>query len=127
MATSSCGHTAPAAGNQSPLPFGSVDAPRPNAVLNGVTQVAGWALAEQPIEEIAVYVDRKYVVSADKALPRPDVAKAQPGFEAASKSGWLAMVDTNAFPQGWHELTVQARSAAGATRDLGTVLVSIRH
>lgn len=124
FALGSCRHQS--AASRPPLPFGSVDIPAPKAVLQGPVQVAGWALSEQPIEEVAIYVDRKYIGDASLKLARPDVAAAKPGYKGSANSGWVTTLDTTSLAPGWHELVVQAKSQGGATRDLSTVPVFVQ-
>ena len=124
LALTSCQH--PTAPGRAALPFGSVDTPSSKAVVEGTLPVAGWALAEQPIQAVSVYVDRQFVANAALKLARPDVAGAKPGYHDAANSGWMATLDTTSLAPGWHELVVQARSRDGATRDLATVPISVK-
>ena len=101
---------------RSALPFGSVDTPTPKTVVQGQFQVAGWALSEQPIEAVSIYIDRKYLGDAQVKLARPDVAAAHAGYQDASNAGWTTTLEAASFTPGWHELVVQARSQDGATR-----------
>lgn len=112
--------------SRSALPFGSVDMPSPKAVVQGTTQIAGWALAEQPIQSVSIYVDRKYMGDASLKLARPDVAASKPDYKDGANSGWMTTLDTTSLEPGWHELVAQARSKDGATRDLATVPVLIK-
>ncbi len=112
--------------NRSSLPFGSVDLPAPKSTVRGPMQVAGWALADQPIREIAVYMDGKYLTAASTKMPRPDVVLAKPGYRDARNCGYTLTVDTSAFAVGWHEVVVQARAEDGVTRDLATVPVLLQ-
>jgi hypothetical protein len=107
----------------SKLPFGFVDAPRPGETLRGAITIAGWALSEDRIERVAIYIDRSYASRALLGQARPDVAKAYPGMPNAAVSGWITVLNTGSFSQGKHEIIVQARSEDGALRDIGTVPV----
>ena len=110
----------------SPLPFGSVDLPAPKTAVKGQIQVAGWALSEQPIHSVTLYVDRKYMGEASSSIERPDVAAANPTYTDAAKSGWLITLDTMFLAPGWHDLVVQAKTESGVTRDLSTVPVLVQ-
>ena len=103
------------------LPFGVIDVPRSGETLRGAVGLGGWALSEDGISRIAIYVDRNYVLAATIGGPRPDVAKVYPGFTDAATSGWNAVLDITAFPAGPHEILVQAQSKHGAVRDLGNL------
>jgi hypothetical protein len=125
LLASSCSH--PATSSRPALPFGSVDVPSAKAVVQGPIQVAGWALAEAPITAVSLYLDRAYVGEASLRLPRPDVAGAKPGYKDAANSGWTMTLNTSTLESGWHELIVQARSENGATRDLATLPIFVKH
>jgi N-acetylmuramoyl-L-alanine amidase len=112
--------------SRSSLPIGSVDLPAPKSTVRGPIQVAGWALAEQPIREVSVYIDGKYLTSASTKMPRPDVVLARPDYKDARNCGFTLTVDTSTLAGGWHEVVVQARAEDGATRDLGTVPVLVQ-
>src|ERR1700730_2731065 len=92
------------------LPVGYVDAPplSGKAVLRGAATFEGWAVADDGVEEVAVYMDRQYVASARTGVERPDVARALPKEPNARKAGWRASVDVSNLPSGLHEFVVQA-------------------
>jgi large repetitive protein len=102
------------------LPFGGVNIPVSSQRITGKVDVAGWALAEAGIESVSIYVDRSFVAQCSTGLPRPDVAKAYPSVPGSGNAGWMVTVDSASFSAGWHELTVQAASKDGATRDLAS-------
>jgi hypothetical protein len=109
------------------LPAGYVDAPpmAGQAVLRGATPFEGWALADDGIEEVAVYIDRQYVASAQTGVERPDVAKSLPKEPNAGKAGWRTSVDVSNFPAGVHQFVVQATARNGAKRDIGAFQATI--
>ena len=69
------GRPAETGASASRLPFGVVDLPHSGETLRGTTRLGGWALSEDSIERVALYVDRNYVVAATLGGARPDVAK----------------------------------------------------
>jgi hypothetical protein len=107
------------------LPFGSVDNLSANQRVRGIVNVAGWALAEDGVEAVTVYVDRKRDSSAHLGTPRPDVAPAHGGLPDSGTAGWTAEIDTGVLTLGWHEITIQARSKTSMTRDLASIPVSV--
>lgn len=125
VALVSCKQEAPI--SRSSLPFGSVDLPTPKSTVRGPMQIAGWALADQPIREVSIYLDGKYLTSASTKMPRPDVVLAKPDYRAARNCGYTLTVDTSTLAEGWHEVVVQAKAEDGVTRDLATVPVLVRH
>jgi hypothetical protein len=107
------------------LPFGFVDTPAPKETVRGSINITGWALCEGGIDGIAVYVDRKHIASTRPGGLRPDVAKVHPGYPDSPAAGWTLSMDAGTFGPGWHELTVQAVSKAGATRDLSSFPIRV--
>jgi len=109
------------------LPAGFVDIPPTSgqAVLRGATPFEGWALADGGIEEVAVYIDGQYVISAQTGVERPDVAKSFPKEPGAAKAGWRASVDVSGFPAGIHQFVVQAAAKNGAKRDIGAFQATV--
>jgi hypothetical protein len=107
------------------LPFGVVDSPHTGDTLRGHSTLRGWALAESEIESVAVYMDRTLAGFATLGVSRPDVQKVYPAFPGAAEAGWQLDFDVTGMKPGPHELEIQARSRQGATRDLGTVAVTV--
>jgi hypothetical protein len=108
------------------IPFGVMDAPRNGEVLRGTVQLAGWMLADSGIEQVIVFVDHNYAATATIGGSRPDVANAYPAFSTRTDAGWSASLDTSKFPAGAHEVVVQGRANNGATRDLSSIIVSVK-
>jgi hypothetical protein len=98
-----------------PLPFGVVDS-IDEQQMDGTVRVIGWALSEDPIYTIGLYIDGRYITSARANLARPDVNKAYPAYGDV-KPGWMIEFDGGMFP-GEHELVVQVRTDHDAVRDL---------
>jgi hypothetical protein len=109
------------------LPAGYVDAPPMSgqAVFRGATPFEGWALADDGIEEVAVYIDRQFVAAAQTGVERPDVAKSLPKEPNAGRAGWRTSVDVSNFPAGVHEVVVQATAKNGAKRDIAAFQATI--
>jgi hypothetical protein len=120
----SCAHQSTSEGKvRSKLPFGGVNTPASQQAITGKVDVTGWALSEAGIESVSIYVDRAFVADCSTGLARPDVSKAYPSMPASSASGWTVTFDSTNFSAGWHDLTVQAQSKTGATRDLASLPV----
>jgi hypothetical protein len=107
------------------LPFGVIDLPRSGETLKGAVSIGGWALSEDGISRIAIYVDRSYVLTAQIGGSRPDVGKIYADIPDAATAGWNAVLDTSAFPPGSHEILVQAHSKRGGSRDIGMIKVNL--
>lgn len=107
------------------LPFGFLDSPKANETIRGVYIIRGWALAEKGIKDVSVYFDRRYWGAAQVGGSRPDLLKLYPGIENAGSGGFEFPLDTNKIGEGSHEIVVQARSAEGVSRDIGSVMITI--
>ena len=101
--------------------MGYVDVPAPGkqAIFNGNSVIEGWAVSNEGIEEIAIYVDRQYVSSAQTGGSRPDVAAAFPKEAHAGSSGWRASINVTDLAVGSHDVVVQVVAKNGAKRDIG--------
>jgi hypothetical protein len=108
------------------LPLGWMDSPAQGAVLRGTATLSGWALCEDGIENIAVYVDRSFVQMAGKLNgARPDVISLYPAFGGVTDMEWIAKLETASLSPGPHDILARAISKKGAVRDLGSVKVTI--
>ena len=109
------------------LPFGFIDAPTAGAGVTRQIQMYGWALDDQGVAEVRIFVDGKYVARTTLTQARPDVTKAHPNYAHGTEThGWALTVTLGeAIPEGAHTLLAQAVDTQGATRDIGTVTVSV--
>lgn len=107
------------------LPFGGVNAPVSGQKVKGKLSMAGWAISDTGIESVSVYVDRSFATASTLGVSRPDVGQAYPAFNNSDKAGWTAELDMSAISPGWHELTIQARSKDGTSRDLASLPVLV--
>jgi hypothetical protein len=117
MAINGCGR---AAQNHAMLPDGYLDTPANGASISKITPVMGWALSEDGIEGVSIYLDRRYMMDAKTGLSRPDVGQLHPQIPGADKSGWEADLKLDGIPPGVHTITAIIRSKAGATACLST-------
>lgn len=109
------------------LPSGVVDAPQPNQIISGRFTASGWAISEDGIKQVSVYVDRNFLMNCTYGTLRPDVSKAIPGFPQGDHAGWTVDLNAGSLPDGKHEVVFQAESSKGAIRDLGTIPVIVTH
>lgn len=107
------------------LPVGALESPRDGEEVRGTAVLTGWAVAPGGVEEVAIYVDRRFFTTAQRGEPRPDIGTAFFQFPDAERSGWSAAVSTRRLTSGLHEFTAQARARSGAVRDLGNVRLSV--
>jgi hypothetical protein len=105
------------------LPFGAIDLPAPNAQVNAVTPIAGWALDDRGIREIRIYVDGRIVNHGGLINARPDVSKVYPQYARGTDlHGWTLLMGFDA--PGPHAVIVQAVDSDGATRDIASLTVT---
>ena len=109
------------------LPFGTVEAPPQNAGVQREMVVGGWALDDQGVKEVRVFVDNKFVGRTAVDQSRPDVTKSYPQYPAGNDlHGWVLKVSLGkTVPAGGHTVLAQAVDTQGATRDIGTVNISV--
>lgn len=124
MGLSGCGNTDSKA--LAKLPIGYLDSPKAGETIRGTYRVAGWALVEGGIKDVSVYVDRNFVGQAALGQNRPDLEHPPYfAFPSPGSGGFVYPWDTSAVTLGPHELLVQARTNAGATRDLGIAPITV--
>jgi hypothetical protein len=109
------------------LPQGFIDAPATGAGVGRAVQMYGWALDDGGVAEVRVYVDGRFAVRAPIDQKRPDVSKAYPDYAANTDvHGWAVTVPLDAsLSAGPHTIIAQAVDTQGATRDIGTITVSV--
>jgi Bacterial Ig domain len=112
-------------GNGAKLPLGWFDVPVQNAAIKGTTILAGWALSEDGIADIEIYVDRVFLTKGKVSGARPDVVRQYPEFASVSDIEWNVQLETAQLAPGVHNITARAISKVGAIRDLGTVVVTV--
>jgi hypothetical protein len=117
-------------------PFGFIDIPGPSGLegANGSFPVVGWALDDVDVDRIDFLVDGQIVAgsvgrgepsTALYGTPRPDVQAAFPDVPNSLYSGFLANIDTTAFLNGLHIISVNATDSEGASRELGHRTVQV--
>ena len=81
--------------------------------VKGMLCCEGWALAEEGVEKIDVYVDDTFICRADYGIPRPDVSLAYPDAENTAGSGFMFYLNTIPFDNGIYRLTIIIFSRTG--------------
>ena len=110
------------------LPIGNLDTPTTSTLeLSGDSPLtlSGWAVSEDGIAEIDVFVDRGLVRSSGALLGRPDVGSAYPAIPGSARSGFQVVLDSREMGAGAHEVVLQVRTARGAVRELGRLTVVV--
>jgi hypothetical protein len=109
------------------LPVGTVDLPQPDQVLKGNHSFYGWAVSEDGIKSVELYIDRDFLAHAKLGESRPDVNKAFPGYPSGDNAGWRLDIDANHLPTGTHQMVFQAQTGKGTVGNIGTRTVIIQH
>jgi hypothetical protein len=112
--------------NRNVIPVGAVDAPLPGSAVRGTLVAGGWALSEDGIQSVDLYIDRNFAGTTIPDMDRPDVAKIYPALTGGVAPGWKLSIDLSKVPPGSHELTFQARSRKSAARDLASFRVAVQ-
>ena len=120
----------PGAGDPDPkneLPIGFIDAPANGAGVSRQIQMYGWAMDDQGVKEVRIYVDGKYVNKTTVSVARPDVTSAHPAYAHGNDThGWAVTVMlSDVYQSGPHTILAQAVDTQGATHDIGTITVSV--
>jgi hypothetical protein len=107
------------------LPFGYLDTPTNDQTVGRQVQVSGWALDDSGVRDVRIFVDGRYRTSASLTVPRPDVTNAYALFaNGTDVHGWSTIVDLGEQAVR-HNIIAQAVDDQGATRDIGSVEVTV--
>jgi len=108
------------------LPFGWVDEPTNGQIERNVTS-HGWALDDNAVSKVNVYLDGHYIAQTNVAEARPDVTKIYPKYAHGNDAhGWKLIVPLPGdVVLGPHKLVFQAVDNQGATRDIGAIDVQL--
>lgn len=107
-------------------PFGHVDTPRDGAQVAGSVPLTGWALDDEAVISVKVYLEPAHSYVGDAlfvAGARPDVAQAYPNYPNNDRAGWGYMLLSNCLPNGGngtYTLSFVATDNTGAQTVLGT-------
>ena len=117
-------------------PFGFIDTPGQSQTgVSGTQPVSGWAADDSgTIDHVDILVDGKIIAGAVGngqastgvyGLSRPDVFAVFPDVPNSGSSGFLANIDTTAFIDGVHVISVRAFDSQGASSVLGSRTVQV--
>jgi hypothetical protein len=111
-------------------PFGNIDSPADSQGVSGSFPVTGWVIDDSgTIDHIDFLVDGHVVAgavgsglpsSAIYGLSRPDVFALFPDVPNSLNSGFQANIDSTAFVDGVHIISVRAFDTQGASNVIGT-------
>jgi hypothetical protein len=103
-------------------PFGFFDAKgnRENAGA-GLVGVVGWALDDDGIAAVDIYVDGEPAGRAHYGQGRPSVKKKHPGYPNSKAPGFGYFIDSTRYLNGLHKVEALVRSKSGETRFLNAI------
>jgi hypothetical protein len=88
--------------------------PLNNGVQSGVGMIRGWALSEEGIEKVEVFIDGDYAFDVPYGDPRSDIGNAFPDIDGASTSGFSVPFRYSSLSAGQHTVSVVVTDAFGA-------------
>jgi len=103
------------------LPFGFFDGKQGGGNgAAGVVGLIGWALDDNGVEAVDIYVDGVLAGRTLYGFNRPGVGDMFPGFPDGDNAGWVFSLNTTRYTNGLHTVTPRAISAVGEVRDLNS-------
>lgn len=109
-------------------PFvGGVERPREGETVNGMVLVQGWALDEQQIAHVDLYVDDTFQHRANLNIPRIDIIRSYPNWQAVQnrmpgfQTGFLA----SRFSNGPHTVHLVVTTEDNRSFELGRRTITV--
>lgn len=84
----------------------ALNEPSNNGVHTGVGMIRGWALSEEGVERIEVYIDDQYAFDVPYGDPRADIGEAYPDINKSATSGFSVPFRYSALSAGEHTVSV---------------------
>lgn len=106
-------------------PFGRVDSPKANATVAGSMQVTGWALDNDCVDRVDVFIDGMRLGSAEYGVSRPDLQT--PYVGAPPGAGFRYTLDTRKVANGPHTIRVQIVDRSGNVALLKDISVLVKN
>jgi hypothetical protein len=107
--------------------IGALDLPDPGVVQTGVILVKGYALDQQQISKIELYVDDVFQYKVNCCLPRIDIVEAYPNYPGIHNSvpGFQVGFLASRFSNGNHTVHVKAITSDGRAFEIGRRTITI--
>jgi len=108
------------------LPFGNFEGlPKGQNAGSGMMPLTGWALDDDGIERVEIFVDGAVVGIADVFQSRPDVQILYPGYPDSTASGFGFQLDSTLFLNGLYSITARVTTNSGEQVFLNTLQIEI--
>ena len=110
-------------------PFGDLDTPQPDAVVDGNLTVSGWVLDNWDVTHVELLLDGELLAETSLSESRPDVCALWPGYKMCRREvGFVAEASLQGVSRCPHLLEVRATDTHGNTRPIARrrILVGAR-
>lgn len=117
---------APSVWAQNPF-VGALEKPREGEVVNGMVLVQGWALDEQRIAYVDLYVDDQFLHRATTEIPRIDIIRAYPNWSGVHtrNPGFSTGFQASRFSNGTHTIHVIVTTEDNRSFEIGRRTITI--
>lgn len=105
-------------------PFGVFEGLGPNRNAGtGILPLTGWALDDDGIQRVDIFVDGVIAGRADLRQNRPDVGLLFPGFPDSGRAGFGILLDSTRYLNDLHSITARVTSNTGEQIWLGPKMI----
>ena len=103
-----------------------LEEPVSEEIHTGVGNLRGWAVADEGIEKVEIYIDGAYAFDAPYGGVRTDVRDAFPDVEGSEDSGFSLAFNYSNLSAGGHTIKAIAYDRLGATKESSAEFTVIR-
>ncbi|MFW6176043.1 MAG: hypothetical protein ACOC7L_04395 [Acidobacteriota bacterium] len=108
---------------QAAPPFGFLDGTSDGNAGTGVVPLTGWALDDDGVRAVDIFVDGVPAGRAQYGRNRPGVTRDFPDFPDSDAAGFAFLLDTTQYLNGLHRVEARVVSETGERRFLNTAFV----
>ena len=88
--------------------------------------IRGWAISEESVEQVEVFIDGEYAFDVPYGDPRADVGKAFPDISGSSTSGFSVPFRYSTLSAGQHTVSVVVTDKFGAQVERSSIFEVVR-
>ncbi|MEO8276243.1 MAG: hypothetical protein ABI639_08475 [Thermoanaerobaculia bacterium] len=93
----------------------------------GLLPITGWALDDDGIERVELYVDNQVAALTDYGRNRPDVEAVFPGYPDGALAGFGVFLDSTHYSNDLHRISARVTSNSGEQVFLGPLTIQINN
>jgi hypothetical protein len=108
-----------------PASIGFIDAPAPEATVEPIFTVVGWAIDESGVQRVRIYLDDELIASVPLTQFRTDVVSAYPTQARPGVPHGFAVVIDAGIQSGYRHVRLEAIDGRGAATQIATTNVKI--